>query len=244
MSKQESGLQGGRQLKSHIYQILQQEGWREELYKLQDIPARRLISPLFGTLCAGQNLLRWRGISCFGLLLPRLIQEQGLEAARVLLRRLTWSLNDESGGIGWGAPEAMGEILASNEQLAQEYHRILLSFINPIQEPGNYLEYTPLRRGAYWGLARLAQANPQLLATQQETIIYFLSQEVDDPFILACAALLLGNLQPGAEELQELWHRIQDLPASELELFWNGQLLRQPVQQIAKTALALQSPAS
>ncbi|MFO8032406.1 MAG: HEAT repeat domain-containing protein [Desulfohalobiaceae bacterium] len=237
MSETQTRTLGGRRIKSHIYQILQGTNWQEELRKLQDIPARRLISPLFGTLCAGSDLLRWRGISSFGLLLPRLIQEQGLEAARVVLRRLTWSLNDESGGIGWGAPEAMAEILAGSEQLALEYHKILLSFINPAQEPGNYLEYLPLRRGAYWGLARLAQANPQLLATQQETLIHCLRQEEDDPFILACGALLLDSLQPGPNALQELLHRIQRLGDTELEFFWNGQLFRQPVLQLAGSAL-------
>jgi len=37
------------------------------------------------------------------------------------MRRLMWNLNDESGGIGWGNPEAMGEILACHEALANEY---------------------------------------------------------------------------------------------------------------------------
>jgi len=35
-----------------------------------------------------------------------------------------WSLNDESGGIGWGAPEAMGAIMARHTGLADEYANI------------------------------------------------------------------------------------------------------------------------
>jgi hypothetical protein len=39
------------------------------------------------------------------------LADKDMESARVIMRRLMWSLNDESGGIGWGAPEAMGEIV-------------------------------------------------------------------------------------------------------------------------------------
>ena len=41
------------------------------------------------------------------------LADSDMEAARVIMRRLMWNLNDESGGIGWGSPEAMGEILAA-----------------------------------------------------------------------------------------------------------------------------------
>lgn len=241
MSEPENHALSGRQIKSHIYNILGQEDWQQELHRLQDIPAKRLISPLFGTLCSGSDQLRWHGVSSFGILLPRLIQEQGQEAARVVLRRLTWSLNDESGGIGWGAPEVIGEILANSEQLALEYHKILLSFINPALEPGNYLEYTPLRRGAYWGLARLGQTKPQLLATHFEGIRNCLEQEEDDPFILVCATLLIGSLQPEPKVLQGVLHRIQRMPDISLHFYWNLQLFEQPLQQIATLDLGEKS---
>ena len=64
------------------------------------------------------------------------------------LRRLIWSLNDESGGIGWGNPEAMGEILARQPALAREYAAILISYVRPGE---NFLQFGPLQRGALWG---------------------------------------------------------------------------------------------
>ena len=54
------------------------------------------------------------------------IAENDLEFARIIMRRPMLNLNDESGGIGWGAPEAMGEIMARSEKLAEEYHKILI----------------------------------------------------------------------------------------------------------------------
>ena len=71
-----------------------------------------------------------------------------------------WSLNDESGGIGWDAPEAMSEIIASHEGLAKEYTNVLISYV---REDGNFLEYEPLQRGAVWGIGSVAQARPDLV---------------------------------------------------------------------------------
>jgi hypothetical protein len=68
-----------------------------------------------------------------------------------------WNLNDESGGIGWGSPEAMGEITAVHAGLATEFCRILVSYIDPA---GNYLEHEGLQRGSLWGVGRLAHARP------------------------------------------------------------------------------------
>ena len=75
------------------------------------------------------------------------------------MRRLMWNLNDESGGIGWRArPEAMGEIVARSERLADEYGHILISYLDP---DGNYLEHPLLQRGLLWGIGRFAHARPE-----------------------------------------------------------------------------------
>ncbi|MEA3417440.1 MAG: hypothetical protein U9R02_15080 [Thermodesulfobacteriota bacterium] len=55
------------------------------------------------------------------------LADHDMESARVIMRRLIWNLNDESGGIGWGSPEAMGEIMARNNRLALPFtHKLSL----------------------------------------------------------------------------------------------------------------------
>lgn len=120
---------------------------------------RRIINPIISLLYSGDPELSARAVGAFGVVISRLA-DQDMEAARVVMRRLMWSLNDESGGIGWGAPEAMGEAMARHETLAVEYAPILLSYI---REDGNYLEYEPLRKGAMRGIRRLAEARPSVL---------------------------------------------------------------------------------
>ena len=95
------------------------------------------------------------------------IAEADLESARMVMRRLIWSLNEESGWIGWGSAEAMGEIMARNEILAREYHTILISFVT---EGDNYLLFDKLREEVVRGLKRLSQVHPHYVQEVQHLL--------------------------------------------------------------------------
>src|SRR5690554_2588053 len=96
-----------------------------DLAALRRLPPGRLLNPLFSGICSNDEQLKWRAVAAMGQTVARLA-DQDLEAARVVMRRFMWSLNDESGGIGWGAPEAMAEVLAAHAGLADEYGHILV----------------------------------------------------------------------------------------------------------------------
>ncbi|MCG8470713.1 MAG: hypothetical protein MI742_02530 [Desulfobacterales bacterium] len=141
---------------------------------LKRIPLRKAVSPLIGFFCHPKELVRLRAITALGMLLDFLAQNE-MEEARVVMRRLMWTLNDESGGIGWGAPEAMGEACARNSALASEYHRILCSYVS---EEGNFLEHETLQRGALWGLCRLAGADaPKVYAAASDVRKHLMSPD-------------------------------------------------------------------
>ena len=95
--------------------------------------------------------------------------ETDLEAARTVMRRLIWSLNEESGWIGWGSAEALGEIMARNETLAKEYHNLLISFVT--EGNNNYLLYNKLREEVVLGLKRLGQVRPELVKEAQHLLV-------------------------------------------------------------------------
>ena len=69
-----------------------------------------------------------------------------------------WNLNDESGGIGWGSPEAMGEILSKSPALAQEFKSILFSYLD---HRGNHIEHEMLQRGVLWGIGTYLGTSPK-----------------------------------------------------------------------------------
>ena len=94
--------------------------------------------------------------------------KSNLESARTVMRRLLWSLNEESGWIGWGSAEALGEIMARNETLAQEYHNLLISFVR--EGNNNYLLYDKLRDEVVLGLRRLSQVHPKLVQEVQHLL--------------------------------------------------------------------------
>ena len=105
------------------------------------------------------------------------VGKRNMEQARILLRRIMWNLNDESGGIGWGSPEAMGEILCQNSKLAEEFKSILFSYLEP---GGNFIEHEMLQRGVLWGVGTYLGSNSKDMnpETQERLSQHLLSQDV------------------------------------------------------------------
>jgi hypothetical protein len=129
------------------------------------VPGMEAVGPLFAFLAAGETA-RWRAVAALGRIAAHRLAAgiDGPDDVRDIVRRLMWRLNEDSGNLGWGGAEAMGEILAASPELAAEYGRILLSYVRDTGRADNYLEHPPLRRGAYWGIARLAAVHPPLRA--------------------------------------------------------------------------------
>ncbi|MDY0222587.1 MAG: hypothetical protein RBR67_15755 [Desulfobacterium sp.] len=148
-----------RKLKRTVYSLLARDDGRPFPEEILGFNLRKVVNPLFTYIQNVDEAVRSRAIASMGQVVAALA-DANMESARVIMRRLMWSLNDESGGIGWGAPEAMGEIMAVHGGLAREFHRILISYVNL---DGNYLEYEPLRQGAVKGLKRLFEAQPQIM---------------------------------------------------------------------------------
>jgi len=153
-------LSGLRSLKAEVYSLLDREDGKAFPGEILGFPLKKVVNPLFSYIQSVDPGIKARAVVSMGRVVAELA-DQEIEAARVVMRRLMWSLNDESGGIGWGACEAMGEIMAEHEGLAREFHKILISYVDP---EGNYLEYEPLRKGAVLGLKRLFAAQPRIMA--------------------------------------------------------------------------------
>ncbi|MBW2486847.1 MAG: HEAT repeat domain-containing protein [Deltaproteobacteria bacterium] len=220
--------QTGRQLKIKIKKLLLQEDFQRGLADVAAIAGRKAVNPLFSFLCSGDDILKWRSVTAMGEVVARLA-EKNTESARVIMRRLMWHLNDESGGIGWGCPEAMGEIMARNEKLAEEFWCILISYAQP---EGNFLEHRTLQRGLLWGIGRLAHARPQLLKDTLECLHPFLQDS--DPYLRGLAAWAAGAFQN--IRTQELLSSLQ-ADTAELKIYLNQKLVLCTVAQLAKTAL-------
>lgn len=215
----------GRRLKKEVLVLLMQEDFHQAMETLCSLPGRRVINPLFSFLCSMDPQIRWRAIQAIGAVVQNIARED-MESARVIMRRMIWNLNDESGGIGWGMPEAMGEVMAQHEGLAREYVMILKSYI---RTDGNYLEHEPLQRGVLWGLGRLAQERPELVETVIPHVQPFLSSE--DAVLRGLAVWTLGFF--GGDQVGGVLGELES-DDTEVILFLNGTERTYRISELAR----------
>jgi hypothetical protein len=219
----------GRELRGQVLAALRLEDSDRALAVLGALPARQVVNPLFSFLCGSDRTVRWRAVTAMGATVARLASED-LEAARVIMRRMIWQLNEESGGIGWGLPEAMGETMARHEGLAREYAHMLVSYI---REDGNFLEHVPLQRGILWGIGRLAQTR---LSFMEEAIPHVESFLVAaDASLRGLAAWIMGILR-----VDKASGRLEALTGdrAEIVLYQQWREFRCTVGDLARQALA------
>lgn len=184
-----------RSLKSDLRTRLESSDWRRELDAIAALSGKETVGPLMSFLLLG-GAMKWRAAVALGLCVAGLA-EAHREDARVVVRRLMWHMNEESGNIGWGIPEAMAEILASHRGLAEEYHRILISYVRDTDKDNNFCDHAPLRRSCYWAVGRLAQAWPDLARGAGEPLLAGLRDE--DAPCRGAAAWALGQLMQAVQ---------------------------------------------
>ena len=182
----------GRECKRRVRELLQERSGGGLDDALAALDPNQAIHPVIGCFCHPDDLVRARAIRAAGVV-ARNLYHQEPERLRIVMRRLIWMLNDESGGIGWGVPEAMAEILVTVPEIAGEYHRIFASYIDP---DGNYLEHPVLQRGVMWGLARVAEERPDLLNGSAGFLLPYL--ETEDPLVATCAMKAAAGLHARA----------------------------------------------
>jgi HEAT repeat protein len=225
------GLKMSIKEKRRITKLLELPDIEAVIQELRQLPPTKVINPLIGALCSNNQTVRWHAITALGPVMSDLA-DKDMEAARIVMRRFMWSLNDESGGIGWGAPEAMAEIMTQHQKLADEYGHMLVAYM---REDGFYLELPQLQQGLMWGLARFAMVNPDLL--KAKNVVNYLLPYLDsnDPAVRGQAAWALGLLQ--AREATESLEKLVHDPAR-VTIFLNRNFVSETVGSLAHKALA------
>lgn len=221
-----------RSLKTHLRTLLASAEWETRLDEVAALPGKEAVGPLLTFLLPGGEA-KWRAVTALGRVVAR-IADAGMEDARVIMRRLMWHMNEESGNIGWGIPEAFGEILACHQGLAGEYHRILVSYARDTGMDDNYCDHPPLRRGVYWAIGRLAQAGFRPSAFTATAVPALLTGLADgDLPARGTAAWALGMLS-AAEALPAL--RALGACEAPVEHFECRRLVRCTVGELARCA--------
>jgi len=218
--------------KRGIIALVKDKDLGRTLAGVRDWPSRWVVNPLISCLCLCDDLARWHAVTAVGDTMARLAAEE-MEAARIVMRRFMWMLNDESGGIGWGVPEAMAESMACHPGLAAEYAHILVAYM---REDASYLELEALQRGLLWGAARLAGQRPEVLRQWKAecSLPQYLGSA--DAGIRGHACLALARLGTGGGAADRLRALLDD-PAS-FESYDGGVVRRLAVRDCAALFLS------
>jgi hypothetical protein len=164
------------------------------------------------------DLLHWRALEGLGH-----VAGAHPEQVHKLINRLLYLVNEDSGSTGWGAAAALGEIGRHRVSLIKE---IIPMFIG-------FLEETFTLEPMLWGVGRMAEVHPELLAEVLPSIAPFLTSP--EPQVRGLAAWCLGKARhrPAADALATLLG--DDQP---VQLYDQGELLQATVGQVAREALA------
>jgi hypothetical protein len=152
----------------------------------------RVVRFLTGRLCVTAEGEKWGAVRALGAL----AREPGLLTdARVhdLLQRFLWALNDESGAMPYGVPEAVGEILAARP----EHRAGMLPILCGMLTEEETFQTGAIERGILWALGRVG---PDVLTACPEAldVVAAAARSHPDAETRATAAQTLAALRPSA----------------------------------------------
>ncbi len=136
---------------------------------LSTVEKEQWISPLFACLLEIEPLLS-RASKMLGFAIAK-IYEENKEKARIIIRRMIWQMNEESGNIGWGIPLAFVYSLTNSKGLTAEYHKILISYIRDRDGDSNYCDFAPLRIQCFEAVEILLDSYPEYISFSSEALL-------------------------------------------------------------------------
>jgi len=141
--------------------------WQEVRFRLYDMDER----------------LRWPAIETAAKFMQHRWHSGEEEKVRRYIRTLFWSVTDESGGIGWSAPQTIAEIIVQVPELIDPYGSMMIAY--SIDEP-------PLVKGCLWGIGRLGRQIRKSVDSFEEKVLAVF--QVDDDETLGLAAWAMGKV--------------------------------------------------
>lgn len=209
-------------LREEMNLLLSENRYEELVERALQNPA--IIKYLFRPLYHPYGAQRWQAIEALGRVTEAMAQRDP-EAVREIIRRLLWSMNDESGSASWSAPEAIGEIIYGNPDLFKDYVAIVV----------NASEEEIFHRGIAWSLGRIGRQRPDLVQEFLPLLVEFLRHPRAE--VRGYAARALGQIgSPAGEALSKLKELVEDRTV--VEVYEGNKIVSYQVNELAKEAIA------
>jgi hypothetical protein len=182
--------------------------WQEVRFRLYDIDER----------------VRWPAIETVAKLMKRWWESGKEDRVRQYIRTLFWSISDESGGIGWSAPQIIAEIIVNIPEIIDPYGRMMIA--HSIEEP-------PLIKGGLWGIGRLGRQISESLDLFKEKLLTVF--DISDVEILGMAAWAMGEagFKPALPFLEKLRNNTENV-----QIYVNSFFCEKPLNQWIEEAIA------
>ncbi|ABO51432.1 HEAT domain containing protein [Desulforamulus reducens MI-1] len=208
-------------IKEEINQLLKEMRYEELVART--LENQGTLRYLFRLLYHPFGLERWRAIAGLGYITEAMLQNSQGDV-REIIRRLLWSMNDESGTTSWSAPEAIGEIIYHNPNEFAEFVPIVV----------NASEEEIFHRGIVWTLGRVGSKEPGLVREFMPLLINFLSHP--KPEVRGHAARSLGQMGSEAKgALLFLGGLLKD--NNEIEVYESNQIINIKIRDLAQRAM-------
>lgn len=155
----------------------------------------RTLRFLSSRLASPEDALKRKVVRSLGIVVGERAGVSGNQV-RELLRRWFWALNDESGAVPFGVPEAIGEVLAVRTEFQPEF----LSLLCSLAYQPELIQTGPIERGVFWALGRLGQASAGLCPEAVQAVARAARQHSDlESRKVAAWALMQLGITPGCE---------------------------------------------
>ena len=168
--------------------------------------------------------LRWPAVEAIARLVQRWWQGGREEKVREYIRGLFWSLNDESGGIGWNAPQIIAETIVLVPELIEPYGSMMID---------RTMEESLLVKSGLWGIGRMGSPIGKAVEFFRDMILQ--SFENDDPQTIGLAAWAMGTVgfAPALTYLENLIDRRETA-----RIYVDGGLKEKPLGEWADEAIS------
>jgi len=168
--------------------------------------------------------IRWPAIETVAQLMHLWWQFGKEDKVRQYIRTLFWSMTDESGGIGWSAPQTVAEIICQIPAIIDPYGRMMIAY--SLDEP-------PLVKGGLWGIGRLGKMISDSVGLFKEKVLATFSADDSETLGLASWAMGEACFNPAVPFLEKL-----QSSAEVVRIYIENDFIEKPVGQWAQEALA------
>jgi hypothetical protein len=188
------------ELKKRIVRALETNDY--ETVRTFALQSRKVFSVLVRLAYDKTTLIGWRAIKAIGQV-SSLYVRNNYDFLRDAIRKLLWSLSDESGGIGWSAPEILGEIVSADPGKMSDVIPLIADIFT--------IEERVFRPGVLYALKKISEARPESIVPFESLVILGLVEHDPLARIYALELVCLLKERFNSDLLEEVISKVENL---------------------------------